>query len=89
MHDTFLNERIFETLLKLCRENKILKLNKVHIAVHTDSHISENSLREHFCEGNSEGSDLLGAWTEIIIEKQDVGKLNAVIKSIEGESTDE
>lgn len=86
MHDTFLNERIYEALLKLCQENKILKLNKVNLAVNTDSHISENSLREHFSERNN---DLLGEWTEIIIEKQDVGKLNAVIKSIEGESTDE
>lgn len=85
MHDTFLNERIYETLLKLCQENKILKLNKVRIAVNIDSHISENSLREHFSERNN---NLLGYFTEIIVEKQDVGKLNAIIKSIEGESTD-
>lgn len=86
MHDTFLNERIYEALLKLCQENKVLKLNKVNIAVNIDSHISANSLREHFSERNN---NLLGDWTEIIVEKQDVGKLNAVIKSIEGESTDE
>ncbi|MFZ5986409.1 MAG: hypothetical protein ACOYWZ_04685 [Bacillota bacterium] len=85
MHDTFLNERIYEALLKLCQENKILKLNKVRIAVNIDSHISENSLREHFSERNN---NLLGYFTEIIVEKQDVGKLNAIIKSIEGESTD-
>lgn len=84
MHDTFLNERICEALLKLCQENKILKLNKVNIAVNIDSHISENSLREHFKGRNN---DLLGEWTEIIIEKREVGKLNAVIKSIEGESS--
>lgn len=86
MHDTFLNERIYEALLKLCQENKILKLNKVNIAVNIDSHISENSLREHFSERNN---NLLGEWTEIIVEKQDVGKLNAIIKTIEGESSNE
>lgn len=86
MHDIFLKERIYEALLKLCRENKILKLNKINIAVNVDSHISENSLREHFSERNNY---LLGDWTEIIVEKQDVGKLNAVINSIEGESSDE
>jgi len=85
MHDTFLNERIYEALLKLCRENKIARLSKVNITVNIDSHISENSLHEHFSERNN---NLLGDWTEIIVEKQDVGKLNAVIKSIEGESTD-
>jgi len=86
MHDTFLNERIYEALLKLCQENKILRLKKVNIAVNIDSHISENSLREHFSERNN---NLLGDWTEIIVEKQDVGKLNAVINSIEGEQPDE
>ena len=50
MHDTFLNQRIYEALLKLCQENKIIKLNKIKLAVNTDSHISENSLREYFSE---------------------------------------
>lgn len=86
MHDTFLNERIYETILKLCKENKISKLNKVNLTVNTDSHISENSLREYFSERNN---NLLRDWTEIIVEKQEVGKLNAVLKSIEGESSDE
>lgn len=86
MHDTFLKERIYEALLKLCSENRILKLNKVNISVNIDSHISANSLNEYFSERNS---NLLGEWTEIIVEKQDVGRLNAVIESIEGEPTDE
>ncbi|NLL71886.1 MAG: hypothetical protein GX238_12250 [Epulopiscium sp.] len=86
MHDTFLNERIYEALLELCQKNKILKLNKVNIVVNMDSHISENSLREYFGERNNK---IFGNWTEIIVEKQDVGKLNAVIKSIEGESSNE
>lgn len=84
MHDTFLNERIYEALLKLCRDNKIERLSKINIAVNTDSHISENSIREHFSERNN---NLMGDWTEIIVEKRDVGKLNAVINSVEGELT--
>lgn len=86
MHDTFLNERIYEEVLKLCRENKIVKLTKVILSVNSDSHISENSLREQFSERNNH---LLGDWTEIYIEKKDVGKLNAVIQRIEGDSSDE
>lgn len=86
MHDTFLNQRIYEALLELCRENKISRLKKVNIAVNIDSHISENSLREHFSERNSH---LVGDFTEVSLEKQDVGRLNAVINSIEGESLDE
>lgn len=86
MHDTFLNERIYEALLKLCRNNKIVRLSKVNVAVNIDSHISENSLREQFRERNSH---LIGDWTEIVIVRRDVGKLNAIINSIEGESPDE
>lgn len=83
MHDTYLNERIYDELLKICRENKILKLNKISLTVNTDSHISEKSLREHFSEKNNK---VLGDWTKIIVKKQNVGKLNAIIKSVEGET---
>lgn len=86
MHDTFLNKRIVESLLKLCEENNLSRLNKVVVVVNIDSHISENSLREHLSESCSR---LVGEWTEITVEKQEAGKLIAVIKSIEGESPDE
>ena len=83
MHDSFLNERIYDELLKICRENKILKLKKISLTVYTDSQISEKSLREHFSERNNK---VLGDWTKIIVKKQNVGKLNAIIKSVEGET---
>jgi Zn finger protein HypA/HybF involved in hydrogenase expression len=83
MHDTFLNERIYDALLRICQENKIQKMSKICLEVNTDSHINEISLREHFRERNN---NVVGDWTEIIVEIQDVGKLNAIIKSVEGES---
>ncbi|WP_418791863.1 hypothetical protein [Phosphitispora sp. TUW77] len=86
MHDTFLNERIYNVLLKLCEENFISRLNKITVIVNPDSHISGSSLYEYFKERNS---DLAGDWTEIAVEKQNVGKMNAVIKSIEGEAPDD
>ena len=86
MHDTFLNHRIYEALIKLCQENEIRRLKKVHITVDFDSHISEASLREHFYERHN---PLLGEWTEVIVENESVGRLQAIIRSIEGESPDE
>ncbi len=86
MHDTFLNERIYESLLKLCDENRISRLSKVILTVNTDSHVGENSLREHFSERNSH---LLGDWTEITVKRQEIGKLNAVVEHIEGETPNE
>lgn len=83
MHDTFLNERIYNALMKICYENKILKFNKISLTVNTDSHISAQSLHEFFRERNNQ---FLDERTEIIVEKQNVGKLNAIINSVEGES---
>lgn len=40
-------------------------------------------ISEHFSDRNN---NVLGDWTEIIVEKKDVGKLNAIINSVEGES---
>lgn len=82
MHDTFLNERIYNALMKICSENKILKFNKISLTVNTDSHISAQSLREFF---NQRNNQFLDDWTEIIVEKQNIGKLNAIINSVEGE----
>lgn len=86
MHDTFLNERIYEELLKICNENKILKINKIHIEVNKDSHVFEDSVRQLLRERSN---NLIDDLTEIIVEKLDVGKLNAIIKSIEGEASDD
>lgn len=86
MHDTFLNERIYEALLKMCHDSKILKLTKIHLIVNIDSHISKQSICEHFKERNNK---LIDDYTKIIVEKQDVGKQSAIIESIEGESSNE
>lgn len=86
MHDTFLNERIYEGLLKLCQEYKIKRLSKVVITVNIDSHISEKSLRDLFIGRHSK---LIDTKTEVVIKKQDAGKLNAIIEGIEGEPLDE
>lgn len=86
MHDTFLIERIYESILKLCEDNGISRLSKIILDVNTDSHICEDSIRVHFGERKNR---LIDRWTEILIERQEVGKLNAVIRSLEGESSDE
>jgi len=89
MHDTFLNERIYEALLKLCVDNGILRLNKVRITVHTDSHITEKSLQEYFTEHSHEQvCSFVGNWTDILLERQEIGQLNAIITSIEGVTSD-
>ncbi|WP_312445692.1 hypothetical protein [Lacrimispora sp.] len=82
MHDTFLNQNLYESMIDLCRENSIAKILNLTITVHTNSHISENSIREQFFESKNE---LIGDWTNILVRKREIEPLTAIIDSIDGE----
>ncbi|PJJ27964.1 hypothetical protein [Lacrimispora celerecrescens] len=82
MHDTFLNQNIFEAIVEICGENFIEKIFYLTITVHTNSHISEDSLRDYFSERNN---TLIGDWTNILVLKREIEPLTAVIDEIEGE----
>lgn len=82
MHDTFLNQNLYESIIDLCRENAIARILDLTITVHTNSHISESSIREYFSERKNA---LIGDWTNILVHKQEVEPLTAIIDRIEGE----
>ncbi len=82
MHDTFLNQNLYESIIDLCRENAIARILNLTITVHTNSHISENSIREYFSERKNA---LIGDWTNILVHKQEMEPLTAIIDRIEGE----
>ena len=86
MHDTFLNENLYESIVDLCSKHAISKILKLKITVHTHSHITENSLREHFMDKNSR---LIGSWTDIVVQRDDIEPLTATIEKIDGEKFDE
>ncbi|WP_077610699.1 hypothetical protein [Clostridium sp. Marseille-P2415] len=82
MHDTFLNQNLYESINHLCKENAIAKILNLTITVHTDSHISEESIREHFADRKS---GHIGDWTNILVQKREIEPLTAAIDQIEGE----
>ena len=82
MHDTFLNQNLYDAIIRLCDENSIFKINQIVITVHTDSHICEDSLREQFAESNN---FLIDGMTEITVQKKAVQRLTAFIEHIGGE----
>lgn len=84
MHDTFLNHKLYEGIVKLCTEHKMTKLWKLTITVHINSHISQESIQEYFVERDNH---LIGEWTEIAILKKDIEPLTAVIDQIDGEKS--
>lgn len=82
MHDTFLLKRISESVSNLCLENKIACVKKLRIITSQNSHIQKDSLLEHLKELHS---GLIGDWTDIIIDRQNIEDLTAVIDCIEGD----
>lgn len=82
MHDTFLNQNLYESIIDLCKENAIAKILDLTITVHTNSHISEDSIREYFSERKNA---LIGDWTNIMVRKQEIEPLTAIIDRIDGE----
>lgn len=85
MHDTILLSKISQNLNKICKEEKISKINKMSIIVNGNSHINNNNLIEYLKNYNE---NLIDSFTEICIEIQNLPDQIAIIKNIEGDSTE-
>jgi hypothetical protein len=86
MHDTFLNQNLYDNIVNLCKEHSITKILNLIITVHTNSHICNESIREQFTDRNSR---LIGDWTNIVVQKKDIEPLTATIEQIDGEKYNE
>ena len=86
MHDTFLNQNLYESIIGLCNEHSIAKILNLTITVHIHSHISEQSIREYFTDRNN---TLIGDWTIVVIQKKEIEPLTATIDQIDGEKYNE
>jgi len=82
MHDTILLSKISESIKEACTDNIIKKVNTLTIVVNHKSHVNENNLYEHLKDMNA---DLIGIWTKVNIEKEDIQDQTAILKSIQGE----
>lgn len=83
MHDTILLQKISEELSCLCKENKLNKIYKLSVKVNPRSHVNEENLLEHLQFANKE---LVGSWTTIEIERDDLPDQTAILQSIEGDN---
>jgi len=82
MHDTILLSKISESIKEACVANKIRKVNTLTVIVNHRSHVNENNLYKHLQDTNK---DLVGIWTTVNIEKEDIQDQTAILKSIQGE----
>ncbi|OJU08021.1 MAG: hypothetical protein BGN88_01570 [Clostridiales bacterium 43-6] len=82
MHDTFLNQNLFKSIVRLCDQHSIAKILVLTITVHTNSHICEQSIREYFADQNSM---LIDDTSEILVHKKEITPLTSTIEQIDGE----
>ena len=85
MHDTILLSKISEELKEICTINNINKVNTFTVIVNHRSHVNENNLYDHlqYADGN-----LVGEWTKINVQREDIQDQTAILKSIEGEQSE-
>lgn len=82
MHDTILLSKISEELKNICTANNIIKVKAFTVIVNHRSHVNEVNLYDHLQHAYG---DLVGEWTEINVQKEDIQDQTAILKSIEGE----
>lgn len=82
MHDTILLNKISQGLEGCCKNNGILKINRLTIIVNEDSHVNSDNLHEYL---RSYNGDLVGDWTEIKTEIAELPNQTAIIRNIEGD----
>lgn len=85
MHDTILLNKISEVLKETCEVNKIKRVNEFTVVVNHRSHVNENNLYEHLQYANN---NLIGNWTKINIQREDIQDQTAILHNIKGEQND-
>lgn len=83
MHDTFLLNKISNSLEAICNEKNIRGIDEFTIVVNNDSHINKENLLEHLKLNNK---DIISENLKIRIEREDIEELTAIIKVIKGET---
>jgi hypothetical protein len=82
MHDTILFDKISAAVSQICSASNIKKVNKLAVVVSYNSPVDENNLKEHLQNTNS---NLVGQWTKILVERDDILEQSAILHSILGD----
>lgn len=86
MHDTHLIEKIYQSILALCAQNGISKVNELELEVDEGSHLDSPHLLSHLMDRDSA---MFGGWTTVHVAHKPYEKLTAVIKHIDGDDGEE
>lgn len=85
MHDTILISKISDELNKICTTNNINKVKTFTVIVNHRSHVNEENLYNHLQHAYG---NLVGEWTKINVQREDIQDQIAILKSIQGEQSE-
>lgn len=83
MHDTHLIEKIYQSIVALCRENGVVRVNEIDMEVDEGSHIEGPHLLSHLMDRDSA---MFCEKTVIHVYHKPYEKLTALIKRIDGDA---
>lgn len=81
MHDTILLSKISEEIKNICAANNIYKVKTFTVIVNHRSHVHSDNLYDHL---QHTCGDLVGEWTKINVQREDIQDQTAILKSIQG-----
>lgn len=85
MHDTILLSKISEELKNICVANNINKVKTFTVIVNHSSHVNSDNLYDHL---QHTYGNLVGKWTKINVQREDIQDQTAILKSIQGEQNE-
>ncbi|AOY75840.1 hypothetical protein [Clostridium formicaceticum] len=83
MHDTYLLNKIAQSLKDICQEHKLKKIEAFTLVVSHHSHVNEESLGEHL---EIHSKELMGDDLRIKVRREDIEEQTAIIHSLQGET---
>jgi hydrogenase maturation protease len=83
MHDTYLLNKISQSLKEICTENQIKRIDQFTLVVNHHSHIDESNLQEYLAIHNK---NMIGNTLQITIRREDIEDQTAIIHSIQGDT---
>jgi hypothetical protein len=86
MQDKIVLQNISEEVEQLCRQNNIKKVIKLIIIVNYENYVDENIIYEYLKNRNK---SLIGPWTNIELEQDDILEQRVILQSIQGENDGE
>lgn len=85
MHDTILLSKISEELKNICAINNINKVETFTVIVNHRSHVNNANLYDYL---QHTYENLVGEWTKINVQREDIQDQTAILKSIQGEQNE-